>query len=79
MRTTTISFSVPTATHIALKIYNRMGQHVTTLMDDSKNAGSHSVNWNRTDANGAEVSNGVYFVRLTCGEISVTKNIVVVR
>jgi hypothetical protein len=79
VRTATISFNVPSDNHVALKIYNMAGQHIATLMDDSKPAGQYSATWNRRDASGAEVSNGVYFVRLTCGEISSTHNIVVAR
>lgn len=79
VRASTISFNVPSNNHVALKIYDRLGQHVITLIDESKNAGQYSVDWHRKDSDGADVPNGVYFVRLTCGETSYTKNLVVVR
>ena len=79
IHTTTISFEVPTTSHVTLDVYNKMGQYVTNLMDSRQNAGSYQVNWNRKDARGLEVPNGVYFVRLTCGEVSSSANIVVTK
>jgi hypothetical protein len=79
VNTTTISFAVPNATNVSLTIYNRIGQHVTTLMNEHKQEGAYNVNWNRKDARGVEVPNGVYFVRLTCGDVSSTANIVIAR
>jgi len=77
--TTTISFAVPNATNVSLTIYNRIGQHVTTLMNEHKQEGTYNVNWNRKDARGLEVPNGVYFVNLTCGDVSSMANVVVAR
>ena len=79
VRTTTISFEVPNAAHVRLDIFNKAGQYVTNLMDSRQSAGTHQVNWNRRDARGMEVPNGVYFVRLTCDDVSSTANIVVTK
>ena len=79
VRSTTISFDVPNTSHVKLDIFNKAGQYITNLMDTRQNAGSYQVNWNRRDTRGMEVPNGVYFVRLTCDEVSSTANIVVTR
>ncbi len=79
VRTTTINFDVSNPTYVSLKIYNKTGQYVATLMDSHQNAGSYHVTWDRKDARGVEVSNGVYFVRLTCGNVASTANIVVTK
>lgn len=76
---TTIRFEVSNPAHVSLKIYNKTGQYVTTLMDGLQNAGSYNIDWNRRDARDLEVPNGVYFVRLTCGDVSSTANIVVTK
>ncbi|MBE0432787.1 T9SS type A sorting domain-containing protein [candidate division WOR-3 bacterium] len=76
---TKINFEVPAAAHVTLKIYNKAGQYVTTLMDSRQNAGLQSITWDRRDARGAEVPNGVYFVRLTCDNAAATANIVVAK
>ena len=79
VNTTTISFAVPKATNVSLTIYNRIGQHITTLVNEQKQEGTYNVNWNRRDARGFEVPNGVYFVRLSCGDVSSMANLVVVK
>jgi hypothetical protein len=76
---TTISFEVPAATHVTLNIYNKTGQFVTSLMDGAQNAGSYRVAWNRKDARGIAVPNGVYFVRLTSDDVTATTNVVIAR
>lgn len=79
VHSTTISFEVPAATHVTLAIYNKTGQYVTTLMDGSQNAGTYRIAWDRKDAKGVEVPNGVYFVRLTSGDVTATTNVVIAR
>ena len=79
VNTTTISFTVPTATDVSLTIYNRIGQHIATLVNEHKQEGSYNVNWSRKDARGLDVPNGVYFARLTCGDVSSTANVVIAR
>jgi hypothetical protein len=49
--------------HVA--IYNLLGQHVRTLVDEHKNIGRYTVRWNGKDSKGANVAAGIYFVRLT--------------
>lgn len=79
VRTATINYTLPIADHTQLQVYNKLGQHVTTLVDAYTPAGSYKVTWNGTDARGSDVPNGVYFVRLTCGDFSTAANMVVVK
>lgn len=77
--TTTISFTLPTASQVSLEIYNLLGQRVRTLVDGPMNAGSHSVMWNATDQNGRSVSSGVYFYRLVAGEQTASKKMMLLK
>ena len=61
---TTISFSVPVSGPTTLKVYNLKGQVIRTLVNDSREAGRHSVVWNGKDDNGNSVSSGMYFFRV---------------
>ncbi len=76
---TTISYYLPTAADVKLQIFNNTGQHMITLVDDYKYAGSYKVTWNGKDARAVNVPNGVYFARLSCGELTVTGNLVVIK
>jgi len=72
--TTDISFSIPVAGHVTLDIYNIMGQKVTTLLDRYMQPGTHEVTWNANN-----VSSGVYFYRLTSGELTKTKKMTLLK
>jgi hypothetical protein len=62
---TTISFHVPQAGDVALKVYNLEGGVVRTLLQGSVPAGPGSVQWDGRDNRGFDVPAGVYFYRLS--------------
>ncbi len=51
--------------HIALKIYNVLGQEVRTLFNTQQAAGVPIMDWNARDNAGNAVAAGVYFARLS--------------
>jgi hypothetical protein len=60
---TRISFSLPVAGAVTLKVYNLLGQVVATLVNGTLTQGSHDVVWNGRDGAGHAVASGVYFYR----------------
>jgi hypothetical protein len=60
---TTIRYSVPTSGLVSLKIFNILGQEVATLVNEFREAGRYSVQWNA----GAYPS-GSYFYRIIAGD-----------
>lgn len=79
VQSATISFNVTTPADVELEVFNTIGQRVITLIDEYKHAGSYSVTWSGRDAKGVDVANGIYFVKLTCGDVSCTSNLVIVK
>ncbi len=77
--TTTISFYLPEKTRAVLSIYNVDGRVVTTLVDDTLDERHREVTWDGKDASGSPVSSGVYFYRLTAGNSTLTKKMVLLR
>ena len=72
-----ISFNLAKAGSVKLSVFNASGRLVTTLVDRAMGAGSQTVTWNGTDANGRRVARGSYFYRLTVdGETTASKAIV---
>lgn len=65
MPTTTISFSIPSGSHVSLRVY-RLGTRelVATLMDTTLAAGSYSVS-----ANVTALTNGIYIYQLTSDKV----------
>jgi hypothetical protein len=71
---TTISYELPSRSHITLKLYNLLGQEVTTLVNEIQDAGFRSV---RFSGNG--LSSGVYFYRLQAGKFVENKKMILLR
>jgi len=76
---TTIAFSIKESGHVSLRIYDAAGRLVTTLVDESRPAGSYSTEWNGCRPDGTQAASGVYFYRLTAGEFIQTRKMVLLR
>lgn len=77
--TTTIEFSLAKREMVMIEIFNTLGQKVRTLLNESKGAGSHSIEWTGTDDAGDPVSTGVYLYRVTAGDMAQTKKMLLVK
>jgi hypothetical protein len=64
---TVIKFSLPQDARVSLKIYNVLGQVVSTPVDQNLPAGVHSVTWDGKNEQGSEVASGIYFYRIKAG------------
>ena len=51
--------------NVSITIYNLLGQHVKTLIQDKDQVGQFTVQWNGQNEFGQPMSTGVYFVQLT--------------
>ena len=76
---TTIAFSTKENGNISLDIYNIRGQKVRTLLNETKQAGKHTVVWNGKDDNGKNVASGVFFYRMKSGKFSSTKKMILMK
>ena len=60
-------------------IYNVLGQHVKTLVDQDMSAGVQNIEWNGTDDAGRTVASGVYFYRLRANDFQATKKMLMLK
>jgi len=60
--TTTISYSIPKSSYVSLKVYDILGNEVNTLVSGEKSAGYYQLKFD-----GSKLASGVYFYRLTAG------------
>ena len=58
--TTTISYQLPKASSISLKIFNSLGQEIAMLVNEQKSPGYYQAIWNASS-----VPTGIYFYRLS--------------
>jgi len=76
---TVIHYTLGTAGPAKLEVFNILGSHVRTLVDESKCAGPHEVAWDGTDGRGRAAASGMYFYRLTAGGFADSKKMVLLK
>jgi hypothetical protein len=71
--TTAIKYQMPVAGFVTITIYDMLGREVASLVNEMKQPGSYSAEWNGRDSRGAAVTSGVYIYRLAAGGFVDTK------
>jgi hypothetical protein len=71
---TYIDYSVPVKSYVTLKIYNILGEEVTTLISKEQSAGSYIAYWNASNS-----GSGVYFYKITAGSFTQTKRMILTK
>jgi hypothetical protein len=71
---TNIKFTVPKDGRVTLKVYDMIGNEVATIWDDFLKKGAYNGGFD-----GTNLSSGVYFYRLTAGEFSDTKKMILMK
>jgi len=72
--TTTISYGLPHPGNVSLRLYNPLGQQVSTLFEGNRQAGIYSTN-----LTGSDLASGLYFVRLEASGQVFTQKVMLVR
>ena len=72
--TTTIQFSLNTASPVKLTVFDILGQEVATLVNEYKSVGSHKVQWRANT-----MPSGVYYYRLEADGFSKTHKMVLMK
>jgi uncharacterized protein (TIGR03790 family) len=78
---TTISYSLPQAGHVSLKVYSELGQELATLVDEYQMAGTKSVNFSAgaVASPTGSLASSAYFYRLEAGAQSFIRKMVLVK
>ena len=72
--TTTISYQIPKAGNVTIKIFDCLGREIKTLVDEFKQQGFYSINFDAS-----HLASGIYFYQLKAGGFVSTKKMVVLR
>jgi hypothetical protein len=79
---TSIRYIVPSrldSAPVSITIFDVTGRAVRSFAPGTPGAGEHSVEWDLHDADGGQVTSGIYFYRLTVGTESINEKLLVVR
>jgi hypothetical protein len=71
---TVISYQLSKEEFVKLQVYDIIGNEITTLVEDVKPAGIHTVNFNA-----AGLSNGVYIYKITAGAFQQTRKMTLLK
>jgi hypothetical protein len=77
--TTTIEYELPVAGPVRVDVYSILGERITTLVNDVQEAGFYSVQWTGRDERNSQVASGVYLYRVSAGEFSSVKKMVLMK
>jgi hypothetical protein len=76
---TTITYDLPRATHVTLRVLDIAGRLVRTLVDDNLPAAQHRAIWDGTDDSGRRQSSGLYYYQLVTDDRLVTRKMMMVK
>jgi photosystem II stability/assembly factor-like uncharacterized protein len=72
--TTKINFALPKSGFVTLKVYDKLGRLVQTLLSENKQAGEYSAQFS-----GEGLSSGIYFFKLEAGNFSSVRKSVLIK
>jgi photosystem II stability/assembly factor-like uncharacterized protein len=71
---TKISFDLPKSGDVRLTVFDMLGREVTVLVSEKLNSGTYEV-----ELDGTNYPSGVYFYRITAGEFTETKKMILLK
>ena len=72
--TTVISYSIPENCFVQLKIYDLLGNVITTLVSENQNTGIYKITFD-----GSNLTSGIYFYQLITPQYTNTKKLMLVK
>jgi hypothetical protein len=71
---TKIEYTIPTASKVKLRIYNLLGQVISTLVDEQQEAKTYVKEFDAS-----KLSSGTYFYQITAGSFIATKKMILIK
>jgi len=71
---TKIIYSLPVEGFVTLDVYNSIGQKVASLVNESKTAGTYTVNFDASN-----LTSGIYFYKISSGSFTETKKMILLK
>jgi hypothetical protein len=71
---TTVSYDLPVAGHVSLRVYDVLGREVATLANTDQSAGRYTATFDASF-----LTSGVYYYRFTASDFTDVKKLVLVK
>ncbi len=72
--TTTIKFNLPEAGTVKLTLFNILGQQIRTLVNEFKESGTHTINFDAS-----ELNSGMYIYKIESGSFTQTRKMTLIK
>lgn len=72
--TTRLSIVIGHSSFVTIKVYDVLGKEVATVVNEQKSPGTYNINFNASG-----LSSGIYYYRLTSGNFSETKKMILLK
>lgn len=76
---TSIAYALPEKAQVTLEIYDVAGRLVQTLVNQEKEAGRYTIQWDGQNAAGSQVASGLYVYRIKAGSFVEAKTMMLVK
>ncbi|MCX6600786.1 MAG: T9SS type A sorting domain-containing protein [bacterium] len=71
---TQIRYELASREHARLDVYNMLGRHVDTIVDEDQDAGYYTYGWSRPN-----LASGIYYYRLQAGAYGRTRSMLLLK
>ncbi len=71
---TNIDFQISQNVFVSLKVYDEIGNEVATLINERRNGGNYSIKFNASN-----LTSGIYYYRLTAGNFTSVKKLILLK
>ncbi len=76
---TTIRYALPRIQKVEITIFNILGQKIRSFQWDKQLPGVHQVIWDGNNSQGVSAGTGMYFYRITTGEFTAVRKMLLIR
>ncbi|MEO8446577.1 MAG: T9SS type A sorting domain-containing protein [bacterium] len=71
---TNIKFDLPEDNFVTIKVYDILGKEIFTLLNDFRNAGRYSINFN-----GSNFASGIYYYKIKAGSFTQVRKMILIK
>jgi len=71
---TKISFQIPQQLYVTIKIFDVLGNEIAILVQEEKEAGGYELTWKAEN-----LTSGIYYYRITAGDFTQTKKMILLK
>lgn len=76
---TTVKYELPTSGNVTVRLYDKSGSLVRTLLETYQSAGKQHISWDGKDALANPLPSGIYFCHITCDRANITRPVIIIR